>query len=462
LRGTRVERSEGGAMSQARTGGERERSEGLKEIVRDLHEGSDIRAVRRRFAELIRNVGPEEIAEMEQALIAEGVPVEQVQQVCDIHVQVFEDALSRKKKSRTLPGHPVHTFMEENRRARKILRRLRPLLRQVPRGARGAELERELEELKKIDLHYQRKENQLFPLLERTGFTGPSKVMWGKHDEIRAELRSLEKAYREKDWKRFASAGRSVIRAIRRMMFMEERILFPTALRKLDDSAWAEIRSGEGDIGYAWVDPGNLWDPSVVRAAAAAREAAQNLGRGGAVAGAGGPPVPAGGGNTAGEGTTAGGAGPAGGAGGPDSGAAGAVTRGADIPLDVGRLSPGQVNLMLENLPVDVTYVDENDRVRYYSQGRERIFPRSPAVIGREVQNCHPPASVHVVQKILDSFRRGEKDTAEFWLTLGERFIHIRYFALYAQDGAYKGVLEVSQDVTEIRNLKGERRLLDW
>ena len=117
---------------------------------------------------------------------------------------------------------------------------------------------------------------------------------------------------------------------------------------------------------------------------------------------------------------------------------------------------------MLKNLPFDMTFVDENDRVRYYSQGRERLFPRSPAVIGREVQNCHPPNSVHIVEKILEGFRRKEKDTAEFWLNLNDRFIHIRYFALYDQEGAYRGVVEVSQDVTEIRALKGQKRLLDW
>jgi hypothetical protein len=207
------------------------------------------------------------------------------------------------------------------------------------------------------------------------------------------------------------------------MIFMEEKILFPTALKKLSERKWAEIRRGEGEIGYAWIKPGNLWDPSVVIAATAAKE-----------------PGKAQGSVDAGPGAA-------------DSG---------EIPLDVGSLSPEQINLMLRNLPIDMTYVDENDRVRYYSQGRERIFPRSPAVVGREVQNCHPPQSVHVVEKILESFKRKEKDSAEFWLTLGGRFIHIRYFALYDREGAYQGVVEVSQDVTDIRALKGQKRLLDW
>jgi DUF438 domain-containing protein len=413
-------------MSGYQKGSAEYRQERLKEIVQDLHEGSDIKAVRKRFAELIRNVSPEEIAQMEQSLIAEGVPVEQVQKVCDVHVQVFEQALGRQRKSRVLPGHPVHTYLEENKAARKVLKRIRPLLRQVSRGARTEEFEKELEQLKKIEIHYQRKENQLFPYLERVDFTGPSKVMWGKHDEIRAQLRQLETAYREQDWGRFISVGRGLLRAIRRMIFMEEKILFPTSLKKLSDKQWAEIRRGEGEIGYAWIKPGNLWDPSVVIAGSVA----QDLGKG--------------------EESRAPGQGDV------------AARSPAEMPLDVGKLNLEQINLMLKNLPLDVTYVDEEDRVRYYSQGLERIFPRSPAVIGRAVQNCHPPNSVHVVEKILDSFKRKEKDQAEFWLTLKDRFIHIRYFAIYDQEGEYRGVVEVSQDVTDIRALKGQRRLLDW
>jgi DUF438 domain-containing protein len=420
-------------MSEVQKGSAEYRQQQLKEIVKDLHEGSDIKSVQKRFAELIRNVSPEEIAQMEQSLIAEGVPVEQVQKVCDVHVQVFEQALGRQKKSKVLPGHPVHTFLQENKALRKILKRMRLLLKQVPRGVRGEEFLRVLEELRGVEIHYRRKENQLFPYLEQVEFSGPSKVMWGKHDQIRTQLRELENAYRQEDWGRFSTTGRGLLRAIRRMIFMEEKILFPTSLKKLSERQWAEIRRGEGEIGYSWIQPGNLWDPSVVIAGSMARELEKAQGSRAAAADEDAPPVAAPGAEASGE-----------------------------IPLDVGALIPQQINLMLKNLPIDVTYVDENDRVLYYSQGRERIFPRSPAVIGRAVQNCHPPNSVHVVEKILESFKRKEKDTAEFWLTLNDRFVHIRYFALYDQEGAYRGVVEVSQDVTDIRALKGQKRLLDW
>lgn len=132
------------------------------------------------------------------------------------------------------------------------------------------------------------------------------------------------------------------------------------------------------------------------------------------------------------------------------------------LAMATGKLTLDQVNLMLIHLPADITFVDEDDTVCYYSAGKGRIFPRSPGIIGRKVQNCHPPDSVHVVQKILDAFRDGSKDTAEFWLVLGGRFIHVRYFAVRDDAGAYRGCLEVSQDVTGIHALEGERRLLDW
>ena len=205
---------------------------------------------------------------------------------------------------------------------------------------------------------------------------------------------------------------------------MEEHILFPESLRRLIDSQWADVRKSEAEIGYAWIEPGNLWDANIVKAGAAAA----NLGK----------PVTS-----------------------ENGGATGSNLEDGEIPLDVGSMSPEMLNILLKNLPFDMTYVDENDKVRYYSQGKERLFPRTPTIIGRDVQNCHPPKSVHVVEQIVKDFKDKTRDAADFWLTMGDRFIQIRYFALYDARGEYRGVLEVSQDVTDIRGLKGEKRLLD-
>jgi DUF438 domain-containing protein len=136
------------------------------------------------------------------------------------------------------------------------------------------------------------------------------------------------------------------------------------------------------------------------------------------------------------------------------------------IPLRTGALTPDQIALLLTHLPIDVTFVDADNNVRFYSEGKARIFKRSPDVIGRSVLRCHPPASVHRVKRILDDFRAGIRDRAEFWIQVkgGEpdpRFIHIRYFAVRDSDGQFQGTIEVTQDVTGIRKLTGERRLLD-
>jgi uncharacterized protein len=400
------------------------KQQALKEIVQKLHEGVDVAKVRKQFAALIKDVSPEEIAKMEQSLITEGVPVEKVQKMCDVHVAVFEDSLKRQKKQKTLPGHPIRTFVDENKEARRRVRKTKAAIWAVARNASWETAAEELAALKLLELHYSRKENLLFPFLESEKFTGPSKVMWGKHDEIRNMFKETESALRHEDVKRSRSTWAPLARAIRGMVFMEERILFPTALKLLTDRQWADIRKGEAEIGYAWIKPGNLWDANIVTA----RSAAADLGK----------PIA----EDTGTGETA-------------------EQDAAEIPLEMGSMSPQMINILLKNLPLDITYVDEHDRVRYYSQGRERIFPRTPAIIGREVQNCHPPKSVHVVEKIVEDFKSKKRDMAEFWLEMGGKFIHIRYFALFDADGVYRGVLEVSQDATAIRGLKGERRLLD-
>jgi DUF438 domain-containing protein len=419
-------------------GGDTKQQE-LKKIVQELHDGAEVAKVRKRFAELIKNVSPEEIAKMEQSLITEGVPVETVQKMCDVHVAVFEESLKRQKSKKTLPGHPVRTFIDENREARRRIRRTKKAVRTAAKARRGSaggsakeieEAKTLLTELKAIELHYARKENLLFPLLESAGFTGPSKVMWGKHDEIRDSFREVGSALEQNDRSGYSSGFARLARAIRRMAFMEERILFPTAIKLLSERQWAQIRRGEAEIGYAWIKPGNLWDADIVSARYAAQAAAADLGK----------PAPDSFESTQEQ------------SGGKDTG--------ETIPLDVGGMEPEIINLLLKNLPLDITYVDEHDRVRYYSQGRERIFPRTPAIIGREVRNCHPPKSVQAVEQILKDFREKKRDVAEFWLEMGEKFIHIRYFPLYDSSGAYRGVIEVSQDATALRGLKGEKRLL--
>ncbi len=393
------------------------RLETLKDIIRRLHQGGDVEEQKRRFGELIKDVSPAEISKMEQTLIEEGMPAEEVKRLCDVHVQVFKESLAGQPLPAAIPGHPLHTLLEENRVLDKHLASWNRLLdRLEARGADWTSLQggvsASLENLAEVEKHYLRKENQLFPLLEAKGVSGPSKVMWAIHDDIRVMLRDLRPRLDGENVPQFIAAGRKLSTAMADMIYKEEKILLPMSLESLDDTDWARVKRGEEEIGYAWVRPGTDWRPAV---------SPEGL-----------PPLPA------------------------------YQRSGALVELATGALTPEQINLMLTHLPVDITFVDETDTVRYYSGTPERIFPRSPAVIGRQVQNCHPPASVHLVKRILAAFRQGSRSSAEFWIQLNGRFVLIRYFAVRDAGGAYRGCLEVSQDATAIRGLQGERRLLDW
>jgi len=399
----------------------------LKQVIDRLATGAAPADVKREFHELIKGASAEEVASMEQSLIDGGLPVEEVQRLCEVHADIFKGGLEKQPRANRLPGHPVHTYLAENRQARRRLRALRLA------GFFGdlTAIRHATDELRPIIVHYTRKENQLFPFLERTGFTGPSRVMWGKHDEIRTRFKALDEAVATGNLAAARREARSLAGQIGTVMFMEERILFPTALKRLSPSDWATVRAGEEAIGFAWVKPGAVWDPGLVSknpeggmygnldAAIASATAHQSL-----LAVADGR---------------------------PDS-----------VPLSEGALPRKVLDLMLKNLPLDVSFVDANDRVLYYSDSPHRVFPRSPGVIGRAVQNCHPQKSVATVERILEAFKKKEKDKADFWIQMGDRFIIISYKALYDDDGTYLGTLESSWDATDIRALQGQRRLLDW
>lgn len=397
-----------------------ERREVLKGILTDLHKGVEMEILKDRFGALIKNIAAPEIALMEQQLIDEGLPPEELKELCDVHVELFKEALDVQDRPEPPLGHPVHTFMKENRASEKIMSDIQILIGRLGQPPAQAsfdllrpELGSQIELLAEINIHYTRKENQLFPLLEEHHFTGPSQIMWSIHDDVRALIKKAREKFDESNPVETAAAVKEAVSMMRDMIYKEEHILYPTSLEMLSESEWVKAKAGEADIGYAWIEPDSGWPEETTSRAEPAPVEKLSL-----MAGA--------------------------------------------LELDTGGLNPDQVNLVLTHLPVDLTFIDEDDRVAYYSEGKERIFPRSPAVIGREVRNCHPPKSVHVVNKILDEFKSGSKDTAEFWIEIGGRFIYIRYFAVRDAQGSYKGTLEVSQDLTEIRKLEGENRLLDW
>jgi hypothetical protein len=416
-----VKDSKGGNNMSENLNNNQKRKDELNKIIKALNEAENHdsvkKEVKKNFKKLLDTLSPEEIAEAEQTLIAEGVPVEEVQKLCELHVDTFHEALKNASKRSTngnenISGHPIANYKAENKALKNKIKEFKKAYKKLKSKENFIAFNEVLKNISLVDIHYKRKENQLFPFLEDVDFSGPSKVMWGKHDEIRDVLKKLKTASDNKDIQESISLSKSLIPKLKRMIFMEEKILFPTALRKLPQERWIDIRKGEAEIGYAWIKPGNLWAPEIAGQSTINLKSFEN------------------------------------------------IQENSLIDLSVGKLSVSQIDLMLKTLPIDITFVDENDKVRYFSQGKERIFPRSPGIIGRDVQNCHPPKSVHIVQKIVDEFKAGKRDLAEFWIQMNDKFIHIRYFPLFERD-IYKGVIEVSQEISSIRALEGEKRLLD-
>jgi hypothetical protein len=399
-----------GGRTEPAAGDSREaRIHTFKGIVMRLHEGESSDNLREEFHELLKDVSPAEIGAMEQQLVAEGIPETEIKKLCDLHVELFT-ADSDKPEMPPLPeGHPVHTLQAENalaeEKAAALFDAAKGIVDDLGYSAAKSGLKQGATDLSAIIRHYERKENQLFPIMEAHDLTAPPQVMWEIHDDIRAMFKDALVQLDADDHARAVKAVSELTMAVRDMIFKEERVLIPMVFEVFSEEDWGNVRRGENEIGFAWVDPGDAWMPA-------------------------------------------------------SSTAEGNASSGL-VRLDAGKLEPGVINAILKHLPVDMTFVGPDDRVAYFSQTDERIFPRSEAIIGREVAKCHPPKSVHVVEEILARFKSGERDRAEFWLELGGRFIHIRYFAV-RENGRYLGCLEVSQDVTDIRALEGQQRLLDW
>ncbi len=403
------------------------RKEKLKEALRQIHEGKPYQEVKEVFRDILSNASAGEIAEIEQALIAEGLPVEDIQYLCDVHVAMFRESLDTQTMPEMIPGHPVYTFRAENELAALALNDTRLAIegyKAQPNAETRQRLSDSVKKLRLYDNHYLRKENLLFPFLEKFGFSGPSNVMWGIHDDIRKAWKQMttilesNRADSRELGQELEKIYTPAENAIREMFYKEEHILLPNALERLSDADWRAIYDQEDEFGFSFATRGSDWPPSDQMKKEDTDKIKETLK--------------------------------------PER-----SEPMSDYPLTHGDLTIKQIDMMLKNLPVDITFVDENDTVRYYSETPERIFKRTPAIIGRKVQNCHPPASVDKVVKIVEDFKAGKRDVAEFWIQMKGMFIHIRYFAMRDAQGTYKGTLEVSQEITGIRKLEGEKRLLD-
>jgi uncharacterized protein len=400
----------------------RERKELLKHMILQLHEGVAPEEVKKRLVALLTKVPYGEVVEVEQELIQEGLPEAEVLRLCDIHSQALEGAIDLSGAKIVPPGHPVDTFKKENRELESVVARLNDLFKKIdallPEIGGAVYLQRVqslFNSLTDVDKHYKRKENLLFPFLEKHGITGPPTVMWGKHNEIRTLLKNAHDSMNLPDEPTVAGLKNKIelflqpaVKAIPDMIMKEEEILFPMCMDKLSEEEWYEIYRQTNEIGYCLYDPNIEWVPEGISPSESKYSE---------------------------EGT---------------------------IRLPSGKFTTEEILAILNTLPVDLTFVDKDDKVKYFSQGMDPVFDRNRAILGRDVRMCHPPSSVHVVNKILEDFKSGKAESAPFWIQMQDKFIHIEYYALRNLKGEYLGTMEVTQNLSEKRKLTGERRILTY
>ena len=392
------------------------RKQTIKNIIKQLHEGKTVEEVKQQFEEAFEDVSASEITTAEAALIAEGVSASEIQRLCDVHASVFkgtiEEIHQHPSNAILIPGHPLNTLMRENLVISRIMNQeIKPYLKNLDGEESYKNLLEGVNHLSQIELHYQKKENLFFPYMEKYGIVAPPQVMWGVDDEIRADIKEI-KTLLEQDSKVdsvITQKIEDVMTRVEEMIFKEENIMAPMLLDHLTQEEWKKIADESHEIGFL-IKKVSEWNPVIPTKDAVVKEE-ENVQEG-------------------------------------------------LIKLPSGIFTTEQLTCMLNTLPFDITFVDKDDFVKYFSEGKERTFIRTRSIIGRNVSNCHPPASVHIVEKIVNDFKTGRKDQEDFWIKLGDKFVLIRYYAVRNDKGEYLGVLEVTQDIKEIQQIVGEKRLV--
>lgn len=396
----------------------------LKELILRLHKGENPADVRAELISTLRQIPYGEVVEVEQELIKEGLPETEVLKLCDVHGEVLDGHIDLSGARKIPDGHPVDVFRKENIELLKVTDKATSLLgtlyavRDDNFKEHALRLQSCFNELMDIDKHYKRKEYLVFPFLESKGITGPPKVMWGKHDEIREQLKGCIEILKADGLKKSDLEDAEeilfapVLKALADMTKKEEDILFPMCMDMLTTEEWWQIHKQTLEFGFTLYDPVTDWKPEGISHEEDQKTMFSN-----------------------------------------ETGS---------IQLPSGSFTAGEIMAILNTVPFDMTFVDKNDKVKYFTQGKERIFARSRSIINRDVRLCHPPGSVHIIEKILDDFKSGRASHAPFWIQMQGKFIHIEYFALRGENGEYLGTLEVSQDLTNARKLEGEKRILSY
>lgn len=387
----------------------------LGELILQLHDGVDESVVKEEFKEKFGTVTSREIMQMEQELVDNGMPASEIQRLCDIHADVFNQSIEQihaPQEEHSRIGHPVQVLISENRALEKHLEDMffyviqyetsKDLKDQFP-------LLTKINELFDLNKHYNRKENLFFPLLEKYGFDAAPKVMWGVDDEIRDDLKDFEKRVKEEDTRDLNMVFTNLRKRIEDMIFKEEMIMLPMITEDVTQEEWFEVAYDSIEIGYCLVAPEEDWVPYT-----------QSF---------------------------------------YDRVKSDLAMKDQKIHFKSGVLRLEEVEAILNTLPIDMTFIDAEDKFRYFNLSKDRIFIRSRAALGRIVQHCHPPRSVSLVNDILEDLKSGAKDQDSFWIEMKGMLVHISYHAVRNEHGLYLGTLEVSHDVRPYQELEGEKRL---
>ncbi|KAF0236387.1 MAG: hypothetical protein FD181_2824 [Prolixibacteraceae bacterium] len=359
---------------------------------------------------LIESTVPSDVISMVDRLVLMKVPMDDLKRGINKLLNLLHKTISEYPYYPPEKENFIGCLVENNRILDERLQEIKPLIREINKKPESAELRNSIKEkfleIEKFTNYYLIKENILFPIIEK--FVPEFRclaVMWSFHDDIKRNLKLIvqQLSSHEFDLKIFNRLSGDLFFNIYAIKFREERILYPLVEEVVPESELNLLFQESLEIGFPF------FQPELVSENSKSKNSEENL-----------------------------------------------------VDLETGKLTPEQIKLLFNHLPVDITFVDENDKVVYFSSPKKRIFPRTKSIIGRDVHNCHPPESVHVVEEIVKSFRNGKKDVASFWINMKGNKLLIQYFAIRDENGNYKGVVEVSQEISEIQNLHGEKRLLDW
>lgn len=446
-----------------------QRQKKIVEILNMLHQGGDFDEAKKIFNDTFDSVDVSEITSAERQLIANGLNPQEIQNLCNVHAAVFKGSISNDSATPALqkPGHPVATMKLENLIISSLIDdELLPVLKKWQQDGKNesylTRMRKALADLATIDKHYTRKENTLFPLMDKYGITAPPQVMWGVDDKIRGLIKHANQLVKQDplpDKYEIETAIEAACKEVTEMIFKEEAIMIPMLDEVATSLDWQMVREDEENMEYTLIPKPIMWKPTTAEIEAdknkdsseIAKElnkmaqnlaANQNLTAEETVPYKKDPALAAGAQNLAQAQLIL-----------PDlSQAAVSFTSG-------GKLSPIEIEAILRALPLELTFVDKNDNVKWFTGNPNPIFPRTKSVLGRSVFNCHPPKALPQVKKIFADFHAGKETVVTRWFNLhDEKFIYIQYMAIKDSQGNYLGCLESVQDIKPLRELDGEMR----